>query len=139
MSQSEPIKVLIVDDHEIVRLGLRTFLELHDDIAVAGEAGDGLAAFELAAQLRPDVVLMDIVMPNMDGIEATRRIKGLHGGIGVIVLTSFAGDERLALAIEAGASSCLLKDVSPEELVEAVRTVCRGESPPHPATTKPSA
>ncbi|HEX5641168.1 MAG TPA: response regulator transcription factor [Thermoleophilia bacterium] len=132
MTESAPIRVLIVDDHQVVRRGLRTFLELHDDLDVVGEAGDGLEAVEQAAALRPDVVLMDIVMPRLDGIEATRRIKEQSAAVGVIALTSFAGDDQVLPALEAGASSYLLKDVSPEELVEAIRAVHRGEPRLHP-------
>ena len=132
MAHSEPIRVLIVDDHQVVRLGLRTFLDLQDDIEVVGEAGDGLAAIDQASRLKPDVMLMDIVMPKLDGIAATRRIKEAEPGIGVIALTSFAGDDQVLPALEAGASSYLLKDVSPEELVEAIRAVHRGEPRLHP-------
>jgi DNA-binding NarL/FixJ family response regulator len=130
--ETDAIKVLIVDDHQVVRQGLRTFLDLQEDIAVVGEAADGLAAVDLVSQLRPDVVLMDIVMPKLDGIAATRRIKELDTGAGVIVLTSFAGDEQVVPAIEAGASSYLLKDVTPEDLVDAVRAVYHGEPRLHP-------
>jgi two-component system, NarL family, response regulator LiaR len=130
--QAEPIRVLIVDDHQVVRGGLRTFLQLQDDIEVVGEAGDGLAAVELAARLSPDVVLMDLVMPRLDGIEATRRIKQQAAGTAVIALTSFAGDDQVVPALEAGASSYLLKDVTPEELVDAIRAVHRGEPRLHP-------
>jgi NarL family two-component system response regulator LiaR len=130
--ETATIKVLIVDDHQVVRQGLKTFLDLQDDIAVIGEAADGLTAVDLVAQLRPDVVLMDIVMPKLDGIEATRRIKELGTGAGVIVLTSFAGDEQVVPALEAGASSYLLKDVTPEDLVDAVRAVYHGEPRLHP-------
>lgn len=132
MPETETIKVLIVDDHQVVRQGLKTFLDLQDDIAVIGEAADGLAAVDLAARLGPDVVLMDIVMPKLDGIEATRRIRELGTGAGVIVLTSFAGDEQVVPALEAGASSYLLKDVTPEDLVDAVRAVYHGEPRLHP-------
>ncbi len=132
VGERERIRVLIVDDHQVVRRGLRTFLELQDDLEVVGEAGDGLQAVELASQLRPDVVLMDIVMPRLDGIEATRRIKERAGGTGVIALTSFAGDDQVLPALEAGASSYLLKDVTPEDLVEAIRAVHRGEPRLHP-------
>ena len=130
--ETEAIRVLIVDDNQVVRRGLRTFLELQPDILVVGEAADGLAAVDLAARLRPDVVLMDIVMPQLDGIEATRRIKARCDDIGVIALTSFVGEEHVMPVIEAGASSYLLKDVTPEELVEAVRAVFRGEPRLHP-------
>ena len=132
MTESAPIRVLIVDDHQVVRRGLRTFLELHDDLDVVGEAGDGLEAVEQAAALRPDVVLMDIVMPRLDGIEATRRIKEQSAAVGVIALTSFAGDDQVLPALEAGAASYLLKDVTPEELIEAIRAVHRGEPRLHP-------
>ena len=131
-TQAEPIRVLIVDDHQVVRGGLRTFLQLQDDIEVVGEAGDGRAAVELAMRLRPHVVLMDLVMPHVDGIEATRRIKQQAAGIAVIALTSFAGDDQVLPALEAGASSYLLKDVTPEELVDAIRAVHRGEPRLHP-------
>ncbi len=126
------IRVLIVDDHQVVRQGLRTFLELHDDIEVAGEASDGNAAVELASSLQPDVILMDLVMPYLDGITATSRIKAAHAGAQVIALTSFAEDDKVIPAIRAGASSYLLKDVSPDALVEAIRAVHRGETPLHP-------
>jgi two-component system, NarL family, response regulator LiaR len=132
MAEVGPIRVLIVDDHQIVRRGLRTFLDLIDDIEVVGEAGDGLQGAELGESLEPDVVLMDIVMPRLDGIEATRRIKDGAAGIAVIALTSFAGDDQVLPALEAGASSYLLKDVAPEDLVEAIRAAHRGEPRLHP-------
>ena len=122
------IKVLIVDDHQVVRQGLRTFLELHEDMDVVGEAGDGVAAVEMVQQLAPDVVLMDLVMPHLDGIAATRQVKALGGDTRVIALTSFTEDDKVFPAIQAGASSYLLKDVSPDDLVEAIRAVHRGEA-----------
>jgi two-component system, NarL family, response regulator LiaR len=132
MPKPEVIKVLIVDDHQVVRQGLRTFLELHDDIAVVGEAGDGEAGVAMVRQLAPDVVLMDLVMPRLDGISATRKVKELGVGTKVIALTSFTEDDKVIPAIQAGASSYLLKDVSPDDLVEAIRAVHRGEARLHP-------
>jgi NarL family two-component system response regulator LiaR len=133
---AERIKVLIVDDHQIVRQGLRTFLELHEDVAVVGEAGDGAAAVEMASRLAPDVVLMDLVMPEMDGITATRRMGEVVGGAHVIVLTSFAEDDQVFPAIEAGAVSYLLKDVSPDDLIAAVRAAHHGEPHLHPEVVR---
>jgi NarL family two-component system response regulator LiaR len=132
MAQAEKIKVLIVDDHQVVRQGLRTFLELHDDVVVVGEAGDGVTAVEMVRQFEPDVVLMDLVMPRLDGIAATRQVKSLSIATKVIALTSFTEDDKVFPAIQAGASSYLLKDVSPDDLVEAVRAVHRGEARLHP-------
>jgi NarL family two-component system response regulator LiaR len=129
---SEKIKVLIVDDHQVVRQGLRTFLELQDDIVVLGEAEDGRIAVEMVERFKPDVVLMDLVMPRLDGISATRQIKSLNSGAKVIALTSFTEDDKVFPAIQAGASSYLLKDVSPENLVEAIRAAHRGEARLHP-------
>jgi NarL family two-component system response regulator LiaR len=136
MGPAEKIKVLIVDDHQVVRQGLRTFLELHPDMIVVGEAGDGLDAVAMARQHEVDVVLMDLVMPRLDGIEATRRIKSLNDTIKVIALTSFTEDDKVFPAIQAGASSYLLKDVSPDDLVAAIRAVHRGEARLHPAVTR---
>jgi len=136
MQHEKKIKVLIVDDHQVVRQGLRTFLDLQEDIVVVGEAGDGETAVEMVRQLEPDVVLMDLVMPRLDGIEATRQIKSLAPDIKVIALTSFTEDEKVFPAIQAGASSYLLKDVSPEDLVETVRAVYRGEARLHPDITR---
>lgn len=131
-TQAEKIKVVIVDDHQIVRQGLRTFLELHDDVVVVGEAGDGVAAVEMVRQLGPDVVLMDLVMPRLDGIAATRQVKALGVQTKVIALTSFTEDDKVFPAIQAGASSYLLKDVSPDDLIEAIRAAHRGEARLHP-------
>ena len=132
MVHVEKIRVLIADDHQVVRQGLRTFLELQEDIVVVGEAGDGLVAVEMARQLKPDVVLMDLVMPKLDGIAATRQVKSLGTGARVIALTSFTEDDKVFPAIQAGASCYLLKDVSPDELVEAIRAAYRGEARLHP-------
>ncbi|HVN54790.1 MAG TPA: response regulator transcription factor [Anaerolineaceae bacterium] len=130
--QTQKISVLLVDDHIIVRQGLRTFLELQDDILVVGEAANGKQAVEQAGRLRPQVVLMDLVMPEMDGIAATRQICALGQGIKVLALTSFVEDERVLQAVQAGATGYLLKDVAPNDLVEAVRAAARGESRLHP-------
>jgi two-component system, NarL family, response regulator LiaR len=133
MVSPEPkIKVLIVDDHQVVRQGLRTFLELQPDIVVLGEASDGQAAVEMVRRLQPDVVLMDLVMPRMDGISATRQIKSIESSVKVIALTSFTEDDKVFPAIQAGASSYLLKDVSPDDLVEAIHAAHRGEARLHP-------
>ena len=129
-------RVLIVDDHGVVRQGLRTYLELLDDIEVTGEAGNGLEALAQVRQHQPDVVLMDLVMPEMDGIEATRQISAISPSTRVIVLTSFADDEKVFPAIKAGAAGYLLKDVSPADLANAIRAVQAGETHLHPDITK---
>jgi NarL family two-component system response regulator LiaR len=130
------ISVLIVDDHAIVRQGLRTLLELQDDLTVVGEAANGKIAVELAARLRPDVILMDLVMPELDGIAATRQINALSIGTRVIALTSFVEDDKVIPAIQAGATSFLLKDVAPNDLVEAIRAAHRGEARLAPNVTR---
>ena len=129
---TDKIGVLIVDDHAVVRQGLRTFLELQDDLEILGEASDGEEAIGIVERLLPDVVLMDLVMPRMDGIEAIRRITQISPSTKVIVLTSFADDQKVFGSVKAGASGYLLKDVRPQELGEAVRTVFRGEALLHP-------
>ena len=131
-NQTGMIKVLIVDDHQVVRQGLRTFLDLHEDIQVVGEAGNGENAVTMAVQLSPDVILMDLVMPGMDGITATDRIKSICPDTRVIALTSFTEDDKIFPAIQAGASSYLLKDVTPDELVDAIRAVHHGDTRLHP-------
>jgi two-component system, NarL family, response regulator LiaR len=136
MESTGMIRVLIVDDHQMVRQGLRTFLELQEDILVLGEASDGQAAVDMVRQLAPDVVLMDLVMPRLDGIAATRQVKLAAPQVKVIALTSFTEDDKVFPAIQAGASSYLLKDVSPDELVEAVRAAYQGEARLHPQITR---
>ena len=132
---SEPIVVLIVDDHAIVRRGVRGYLEAQPDIAVGGEAASGDEAVRLAADIKPDVILMDLVMPGMNGVEATRRVHQVSPGSQVIVLTSYHEDEHIFPAIEAGALSYLLKNVRPEELADAVRAAARGEAVLHSTVT----
>ncbi len=136
MEPKENIKVLVVDDHQVVRQGLRTFLELHEDISVVGEAEDGLQALECISHLQPDVVLMDLVMPRMDGITTIQKMRQLGYPTRVIALTSFSEDDKVFPAIQAGAASYLLKDVSPDELVEAIRAVHHGEARLHPDITR---
>jgi len=122
------IRVAIADDHAVVRQGLRTFLELQDDVDVVGEAADGEAAVELVAETEPDVLLLDLVMPRVDGIEAIRRIRARCPATRILVLTSFADDHTVLPAVRAGAAGYLLKDVQPPELVAAIRTVHAGEA-----------
>jgi len=124
----EKIRVLIADDHAVVRQGLRAFLEAQNDIEVVGEANDGSEAVRLADALRPDVLVMDVVMPKVDGIEAIRRIRTAGVPTKVIVLTSFADDQKVFAAVRAGAAGYLLKDIRPDELGEAIRTVMRDEA-----------
>ena len=123
-----PVAVLVADDHPVVRQGLRTFLELQPDLRVAGEACDGAEAVDLAAELLPDVVLLDLVMPEPAGAEAIRRIRAASPATKVIVLTTFAGDAEIFPALKAGAAGYLLKDVGPAELAEAIRRVHAGEA-----------
>jgi DNA-binding NarL/FixJ family response regulator len=125
---AEPIRVLLVDDHAVVREGLRAFLSLQDGIEIAGEAADGEAGIEAAERLRPDVVLMDLVMPRLDGVGAMRELRRRLPGTRVIVLTSFLDDERLLPAIRAGAGGYLLKDVEPQVLAQAVRAAHAGQA-----------
>jgi NarL family two-component system response regulator LiaR len=125
---AEEISVLIVDDHAVVREGLRAFLQLQDGIAVAGEAADGVQALEQARMLEPDVILMDLVMPKLDGVGAMRELRGNAPRSRVIVLTSFLDDDRLLPAIQAGAAGYLLKNAEPAELARAIRAAYAGET-----------
>jgi DNA-binding NarL/FixJ family response regulator len=129
------IRVLLADDHRLVRSGFRVILEIEDDIEVAGEAADGAQAVELAHRLRPDVVLMDVEMPGMDGLEATRRITA-DDGPSVLILTTFDRDDYLFAALRAGASGFLLKNDTPEALTEAVRVLARGDALLAPEVTR---
>jgi NarL family two-component system response regulator LiaR len=127
------IRVLIADDHAVVRQGLRTFLDLQEDIDVVGEAADGEEAVDAADRLAPDVVLMDLVMPRLDGAEAISRMRERGLPARVIVLTTFLDDDKLFAAVHAGAAGYLLKDVQPQELVGAIRAAHAGGSPVDPA------
>ena len=126
------IRVLLAEDHAVVRAGLERLLAGVDDIEVVGAARDGFEALELAEQLRPDVILMDLVMPELDGREATRRILAASPQVHVVVLTSFSDREQILEALDAGAVGYLLKDAEPEELIGGIRAAARGESPLHP-------
>lgn len=123
-----PIRTLIVDDHELVRRGLSTYLMTEEGIEVIGEAANGKEALAFIRKTRPDVVLMDLVMEEMDGVEATREAVQIHPGIRVIVLTSYISDDKLFPVLEAGATSYLLKTARAEEIASAIRSAYRGES-----------
>jgi two-component system, NarL family, response regulator LiaR len=124
------IRVLLADDHAVVRQGLRTFLDLQDDIEVVAEAGDGYGAVDAANRTDPDVILLDLVMPNLDGVGALKLLRESRARI--IVLTSFGDDDKLFAALRAGAAGYLLKDVEPPELVRAIRSAVEGNAPLSP-------
>ena len=123
----QPVRVLIVDDHDMVRRGLAAFLMVTDDLELVGEAGDGQEAITLCGSLQPDVVLMDLIMPDMDGIAATQAIRKQYANIRVIALTSFKDQALVQKALQAGAISYLLKNVSADELAEAIRSAYAGQ------------
>ena len=127
-----PISVLIVDDHEIVRRGIRDFLETQPDFSVIGEAGSGEQAIQMTLDLVPDVVLMDLILPGLDGIESTRRIKSLSPRTQIVVLTSFHEDEHIFPALKAGATAYILKDIRMDQLAEALHKAVNGEVTLHP-------
>ena len=129
---NEKITVLLVDDHKVVRAGLRAFFESTPDLEIVGEAADGAQAVELVSELAPDVALVDLLMPNMGGVECTRLLKQESPTTQIVVLTSYHRDEHIFPAIRAGAISYLLKDAEPEEIAEAVRRAVAGEATLHP-------
>ena len=128
----EPITVMIVDDHQMVRHGAKGYLDVQPEISVVAEAESGAEAVRLAREYVPDVVLMDLVMPGMDGVEATRKVKDISPRTQIIILTSFHEDEHIFPALQAGAISYLLKDVKASELVDAIRKASKGEATLHP-------
>jgi DNA-binding NarL/FixJ family response regulator len=130
------IRVLLVDDHEVVRRGLRGFLELQEDMEVVGEASDGEIAVALVDSLQPDVVLMDLLMPNMDGLTATAAIRHRHPDIEVVAVTSFIEEHKVTAALEAGASGYLLKDAAADEVAGAIRAARAGEVHLDPAVAR---
>ena len=136
MSEDELIRVLIVDDHAVVRSGLAAFLLAFDDLELVGEAASGPEALRMVEDRRPDVVLMDLVMPEMDGIEAIGAITARWPAARILVLTSFAADDKVFPAIKAGALGYLLKDTDPDELVQAIHQVARGEASLQPAIAR---
>ena len=133
---SEPLKVFLVDDQSLVRSGFRMLIESADDMEVVGEASDGVEALQMLATRKADVVLMDIRMPNLDGVEATRRLVASGNPARVLVLTTFDLDEYVFSALKAGAAGFLLKDARPDELLQAIRTVAAGDSVVAPSATR---
>ena len=136
VDDSTPIRVLIVDDHSVVRMGLRVFFDLQDDIEVVGEAADGSEGVAMARRLEPDVVLMDLLMPNMDGVTAIGRIKAERPETEIVTMTSFIEEEKVTAALEAGASGYVLKDAEAEEVATAVRAAFAGEVHLDPAVAR---
>lgn len=130
------IRLLIADDHAVVRHGLARLVATFDDVELVGAASDGAEAVALCAERRPDVVLMDLEMPVLDGIEATRRIRAEHDEVAVVVLTSFSDRERILRALDAGAVGYLLKDVEPDDLEKAIASAARGEAPLDPKAAR---
>jgi two-component system, NarL family, response regulator LiaR len=131
--ENKPIQVLLVDDHTMVRQGMKALLNEYGDIQVIGEAANGLKAIEMVEKLNPDIVLIDLAMPVMDGIEAIKRIIAINPDQRIIVLTSYTGDDKLVPAIKAGAVGYLVKDAQPEELIQSIRSVYIGEPSLNPA------
>ena len=131
--KADPIRVLVADDHPVVREGFSAIVDVEDDIEVVGQAADGLEAVSLARALQPDVVLMDLVMPNLDGVAAIEQIRAELPNTQVLILTTYADDEYIMDGIQAGARGYLLKDALPDELVRAIRVVAAGESLLQPA------
>jgi NarL family two-component system response regulator LiaR len=130
---AEPLRLMLVDDHEMVRTGLRTFLGLQPDIEVVGEAGSGEQALALVPGLAPDIVLLDLVLPGMSGLDVVRRLRAAHPSVKVVVLTSYAGEDSVLPAVRAGVAGYLLKDVGPSELADALRAVHAGGASLDPA------
>jgi len=133
---TKPIRVLLVDDHAMVRQGIATFIETQDDIQLIGEAANGREAIARVAELAPDVVLMDLQMPEMDGITATREIKARYPAVKILALTSFVNEGQITPALQAGASGYLLKDISADGLMKAIRAAHHGETPLAPAVAR---
>ncbi|MEE3127267.1 MAG: response regulator transcription factor [Actinomycetota bacterium] len=134
--KSGTIRVVLVDDHAVIRAGLAQLIATAEDIEVVGQAGDGAEAVEQARALTPDVVLMDLQMPGVDGVSATREIVSAGLGVDVLVLTSYSDNERILDALDAGAVGYLLKDADPDDVLSGVRAVARGESPIHPKAAR---
>ena len=135
MSASK-IRIVIADDHKVVREGTRELLQKENDLEVVGEAGDGEEAVELVKRFKPDVVIMDIAMPGVNGIEATKQIKAFYPRVAVLILTAYEYDQYVFALLEAGAAGYLLKDVRGQEVIEAVRAVHAGESVLHPVVAR---
>jgi DNA-binding NarL/FixJ family response regulator len=135
MKKNGPIKVFIADDHSITRSGLKTVLSVYDDIKIIGEASNGEETIKKCKEKKPDVILMDLDMPILDGIEATRIIKMEHPGTKIIALTSFASKKHVSEAIKAGATSYIIKNISPDEISEAIHKAFAGESSLSPEAT----
>jgi NarL family two-component system response regulator LiaR len=132
MNQTNPIRILVADDHPIVRKGLHTLISSEPDLEWVGEAADGVEAVEQALALRPDVILMDIMMPRLDGVEAIKQIKANYPQAGILIITSFAEDDKIFQAIKAGALGYLLKDSAPQELLQAIYDVYQDKPSLHP-------
>ena len=131
-----PVRVVLVDDHAVIRAGLEQLLAGTDDIEVVGQAANGAEALDVVRELRPNVVLMDLQMPEVDGVAATRAIMAADLGVDVLVLTSYSDSERIIAALDAGAVGYLLKDADPEDVLQGIRAVSRGESPIHPKAAR---
>lgn len=136
MTTMTPIRVLLVDDHDMVRRGLAVFLQAFPELELIGEAADGPEAIEFCNATPPDVILMDVMMPQMDGIEATRQIRAVHPNIRVLMLSSSKDEEAIKSAIQAGAIGYILKDIGPTELADAIQAAYRGEATLSPAATQ---